>query len=77
MTSQSENIKVEVRCRPFSKAESTAGNFKIIQIDEKTKSLKIISPKNANESKDFTFDAVFGETSTQVSSKSPSHIKRY
>jgi len=69
---------VVVRCRPFNKKEITEGRGNIIAIEPKTANIRITNAlaadkqgrqgagqENARDSKAFTFDAVYGEESTQ------------
>lgn len=60
-----ENIKVFVRIRPFSENERRTGNKCMEQVSEV--SLKLLGPNEKN----FTFDGVAGEESTQVSCLHP------
>ncbi|ORZ35888.1 P-loop containing nucleoside triphosphate hydrolase protein, partial [Catenaria anguillulae PL171] len=60
----SESIRVCLRCRPFSEKEKTAGFSRVVRFDSPT-SLTITNPKNQDDTKQFTFDAVYDEESTQ------------
>ena len=66
MTSDKENVRVVCRCRPFSQKEAQAGFTKCVSMDSKSGFVSIQSQKNDQELKNFTFDAVYDEESTQV-----------
>lgn len=63
----SEAVRVVVRCRPFSKKEELADCENILDVDDKLGQITIRNPKAPpNEPlKVFTFDAVYGWTSSQ------------
>lgn len=60
-----ENVQVVCRCRPFNEKEKLAGHSQITEIDDKAGVIKLKNPKNDQDTKTFTFDAVFHETCTQ------------
>lgn len=61
----SENVKVMIRCRPFNAAENSKNN--IVQIDNEARRLNVTRPKAAHEPpRIFTFDHIFGVSSTQT-----------
>lgn len=60
----SENVKVMVRCRPFSVREDSKTN--ILLIDRDLHQITVSKSKGSAElQKVFTFDHVFGPESTQ------------
>ncbi|KAJ3192198.1 Kinesin-like protein kif3b [Irineochytrium annulatum] len=62
----SEAITVCVRCRPFSEREKEKGHKKIVNIVPERGTVGLLSPKDENDLKQFTFDASFDETCTQI-----------
>ena len=60
-----EAIRVCLRCRPFNEKEKAQGYSRIVDFDSPT-SLSIVNPRNQDDKKQFTFDAVFSEQSEQV-----------
>ena len=60
-----EAVKVIVRCRPPNSKERAAKRVTIVSIDSDTNAVQIVSSEDAKKPKRFTFDAVFGEDSTQ------------
>ena len=61
----SENVRVVVRCRPFSKKELENKYNSCLKMDSKAASISIQNGNSA-DLKNFTFDAVFDGDSTQV-----------
>ena len=61
-----EAVKVIVRCRPPNSKERAAKRVTIVSIDSDTNAVQIVSSEDAKKPKRFTFDAVFGEDSTQA-----------
>ncbi|KAI8844459.1 P-loop containing nucleoside triphosphate hydrolase protein [Chytriomyces cf. hyalinus JEL632] len=63
-----EAVIVCVRCRPFSEKEKerTSGAKKCVQIQPDRGVVTVDSPKTADDTKNFTFDAAFDETCTQI-----------
>ncbi|KAJ3099064.1 Kinesin-like protein kif3b [Phlyctochytrium planicorne] len=61
-----ESITVVVRCRPFSEREKEKGHKKIVGISPEKGTVALTSPKDENDLKQFTFDAAFDETCTQM-----------
>ncbi|KAI9187811.1 hypothetical protein H9P43_002202 [Blastocladiella emersonii ATCC 22665] len=61
----SEAIRVCLRCRPFSEKERAQGFTKVVTFDSPT-SVTLVSPKSPEDTKQFTFDAVFDEQSEQL-----------
>ena len=59
----SENVQVVARCRPFSQKELDNGYYNCVKIDEKGNSVTIKCEDGSL--KEFTYDAAFGESSTQ------------
>lgn len=61
-----EAVKVIVRCRPLSQQETDDGHKKIVRMKCERGLIELSNPKETEEpSKDFTFDAIYDETSTQ------------
>ena len=62
-------VRVLVRCRPMSEKEKQQGHKQIVQIDQKICQLSITNPKvhnaDAERTRTFTFDSVYGPDSTQ------------
>lgn len=63
MTENKENVRVVVRCRPFSKKELENKYDSCVAIDSNNGSMLI---ENKGDQKSFTFDAVFDGNCTQV-----------
>ncbi|KAJ3343749.1 Kinesin-like protein kif3a [Gonapodya sp. JEL0774] len=67
----SESVRVCVRCRPFSQRELADGHSNIASLDGNAASVTIRDPTARTSDdmgkKTFTFDAVFGEDSQQMS----------
>lgn len=63
----SEAVRVVVRCRPFSKKEELTDCENILDVDDKLGQIAIRNPKAPPDEplKVFTFDAVYGWTSSQ------------
>jgi hypothetical protein len=61
--SEKENVRVVVRCRPFSTKEIENKYEACVIIDQKLANMSI---KSKGDQKSFTFDAVFDGDSTQV-----------
>ena len=61
----SENVLVVARCRPFSEKELSQGHSQITEITSKT-SIRLNSTKSNEDSKTFSFDAMFDQNSTQA-----------
>jgi DNA polymerase II small subunit/DNA polymerase delta subunit B len=62
---EKENVLVVVRCRPFSDKEKLNGHLHISSIDDTTGVIKLLNPKNNEDTKTFTFDQAFDESCTQ------------
>ena len=68
MAEASETVRVVVRSRPFSKKEIADGRRCIVAVDAAAQSVSLHNPASEGakgEAKGFTFDAVYGEDSTQ------------
>jgi kinesin family protein 3/17 len=65
MSSNTESVKVVVRCRPFVEKESKMGCKSIIEVDKKITQIAITKPEDRDIIKTFRFDEVFDESSTQ------------
>ena len=76
MATNSEAIRVIVRCRPFSKREEREGFRKCVKIDTASASITIDSSdnnkkgkfnesSNGKDSRKFTFDGAFDENTSQ------------
>ena len=60
-----ECVRVMVRCRPMNKNESDRGSFTVITMDERLKTASIKDPREENNVRQFTYDAVFNPDCTQ------------
>ncbi|CAB3409186.1 unnamed protein product [Caenorhabditis bovis] len=66
-SSKQESVKVIVRCRPLSTTEVENGHKKIVHMQCERGQIELENPKEPNEpSKNFTFDAIYDENSTQT-----------
>ena len=67
MAEAAETVRVVVRSRPFSKKEVADGRKPIVAIDSASQSVALTNPgsEGGKDVKGFTFDAVYGEDSTQ------------
>ncbi|CAI2350521.1 unnamed protein product [Caenorhabditis sp. 36 PRJEB53466] len=64
--SKQETVKVIVRCRPLSSQELGNGHSKIVNMRTQRGQIELKNPKEQDEpTKDFTFDAIYDENSTQ------------
>lgn len=69
MSSDAENIRVVVRCRPLSDKEQAAGCQNIVEVDTVQGTLLVSNPHGSHGDvppKLFTFDTVFGLESKQM-----------
>lgn len=65
-SSKQETVKVIVRCRPLSSQELADGHSKIVHMRPQRGQIELKNPKEQDEpTKDFTFDAIYDENSTQ------------
>ncbi|PIC36684.1 hypothetical protein B9Z55_015592 [Caenorhabditis nigoni] len=65
-SSKQETVKVIVRCRPLSSQEIANGHSKIVHMRPQRGQIELKNPKEQDEpTKDFTFDAIYDENSTQ------------
>lgn len=65
-SSKQETVKVIVRCRPLSSQELANGHSKIVHMRPQRGQIELKNPKEQDEpTKDFTFDAIYDENSTQ------------
>ncbi|KAG1676987.1 Kinesin-like protein KIF3A [Nymphon striatum] len=65
-SSESENVKVVVRCRPLNEKEVASSYKNVVQVDS-VQGTVTVETSNANDPpKSFTFDTVFGLDSKQV-----------
>lgn len=62
---QSETIKVCVRCRPLSSEEVAKGHAVVVDLNKKTGEIFVRRPFVEEAPKQFTFDSVFDLTSHQ------------
>lgn len=60
-----ECVKVVIRCRPVSRQEQIDNNEVIVDMDLKGGVARVRKP-GTSDFKDFTFDAVYGDSATQV-----------
>ncbi|MFH4975436.1 hypothetical protein AB6A40_002145 [Gnathostoma spinigerum] len=66
--SESDNVRVVVRCRPMSQVEINNGYKSIVNVDPTYQSVSVINPQSPKDPpREFTFDAVFGENTDQLS----------
>lgn len=63
--SQSESIKVCVRCRPLSQEEMAKGHQVVVELNKRTGEIFVRRPFVEEPPKQFTFDGVFDWTSQQ------------
>ncbi|KAK8769795.1 hypothetical protein V5799_013740 [Amblyomma americanum] len=69
MSTDAENIRVVVRCRPLSEKEQAAGCQDIVAVDTVQGTVLVTNPNGAQGDvppKMFTFDTVFDTNSKQV-----------
>lgn len=59
------NVRVAVRCRPFSKKEIGNGEVSCVKIEEGQ--IILTNPTGSNEEHSFAFDLVYGDDSKQTS----------
>lgn len=65
-STKQETVKVIVRCRPLSTQEIANGHSKIVHMRPQRGQIELKNPKEQDEpTKDFTFDAIYDENSTQ------------
>jgi len=67
MAEASETVRVVVRSRPFSKKEVADGRKQIVAVDGPSQTVSLTNPgaEGGKDVKGFTFDAVYGDDSTQ------------
>lgn len=60
-------MRVMVRCRPLSEAETAAKLRSVVTVVQNVKQIEIHDPKTSgnNSAKTFSFDSVFDSSSTQ------------
>ena len=63
--SQSESVKVCVRCRPMSQEEMNKGHQVVVEINKRTGEIFVRRPYVDEPPKQFTFDNVFDWTCSQ------------
>lgn len=62
-----ENVQVAVRVRPISSRELKASDGSVVTTDESSCEVYIpVNPKRSTHCKTYTFDSVFGPTTTQL-----------
>uniref|UniRef100_A0A0X3P6A1 Kinesin-like protein n=1 Tax=Schistocephalus solidus TaxID=70667 RepID=A0A0X3P6A1_SCHSO len=68
MSTDSENVKVCVRCRPMNEKEEQQKFFTVVKVDEETGAVHLRSPDESEDgpTKMFTFDYAFGMGSKQL-----------
>ncbi|VDK75753.1 unnamed protein product [Dibothriocephalus latus] len=68
MSSDSENVKVCVRCRPMNEKEEQQNFFTVVKVDEEAGAVHLRSPDESEDgpTKMFTFDYAFGMGSKQL-----------
>ncbi len=62
----SQCVKVMVRCRPMNTKQSSNGNKKCVEVDLASNQISLNKPDDNETQKQFTFDSLFDETSTQT-----------
>lgn len=62
---QSESVKVCVRCRPMSQEEMNKGHQVVVELNKRTGEIFVRRPYVDEPPKQFTFDNVFDWTSNQ------------
>ena len=71
---KNEAVKVAIRCRPLNDKETTQGHVKIVNINKARGEISVQKPQ-VEETKQFTFDMVYGDDAEQgniyVESSSP------
>ncbi|KAK6751133.1 hypothetical protein RB195_002854 [Necator americanus] len=66
-TGKQETVRVIVRCRPLSEAEISQGHQSIVSMYPDRGLVELRNPKELQDpSKDFTFDAIYNESSKQT-----------
>lgn len=60
-----ETVKVVVRCRPLMGKEKTQGHKNIVTVDEKNGTVDVNGKELGKDSKRYTYDQVYGQTSKQ------------
>ncbi|XGW25836.1 hypothetical protein V3C99_006886 [Haemonchus contortus] len=66
-TGKQEAVRVIVRCRPLSEVEISQGHQSIVSMYPERGLVELRNPKDLQEpSKDFTFDAIYNESSKQL-----------
>lgn len=70
---RAETVKVAVRCRPFSDAESKAGSRVAVELDVQKHQVSVIEKRGGSRTSQlvFTFDAVFAVDATQLEVSHP------
>ena len=64
-TTPGSNVQVVIRCRPQNKRERKKAEAIIVHTDEANHEVTVNQRRDKLAKKRFTFDHVFGETSTQ------------
>ena len=59
------NVRVAVRCRPFSSTEKANGEVSCVTIFEDR--IVLANPNNASDEQSFAFDLIFDQSSFQAS----------
>ena len=63
---ESECVKVAVRCRPLNTKEIGLGSPKIVEVNEKNRTVALKKPNGSqDDSRSFTYDFCYGIESTQ------------
>eukprot|EP00730_Choanoeca_flexa_P020131 TRINITY_DN9839_c0_g1_i2.p3 TRINITY_DN9839_c0_g1~~TRINITY_DN9839_c0_g1_i2.p3 ORF type:complete len:101 (+),score=7.83 TRINITY_DN9839_c0_g1_i2:164-466(+) len=63
-SSQSDNVKVIVRCRPLNSKEVETSCKEVVSVNHKRKTISV-EEEGTGKIKPFTFDAAYGKDSTQ------------
>ena len=65
-SNKGECVKVMVRCRPFNSKEKGNGSKNCVVVDKGINQIVLSTPELADDNgRGFTYDAVYGENSTQ------------
>ena len=59
LASKDETVRVVVRCRPMEQKEITGNYQRVVEMDTKRGLVSIKKPNSNEETKEFTYDAVY------------------
>jgi len=63
-STKSECVKVCLRCRPMSETETADGRVQVVIMDKEKGVVVVRKPNSSEEGKNFTFDAVYDQATT-------------